>query len=393
MDRPPTVFISAAEPSADQHAAGLIRAARTMDPSLRFVGVAGPHMRDAGCEAIFDLTAHSAMLLSAVRLVGRAMAMYRQCQARFRAEPPDAVVLVDSPALHLRLARMARQAGAPVLYYIAPQLWAWGAGRIRKLRRDVDELAVILPFEEKYFGDRGVRATFVGHPLAEQLRHRRVDEATVAGLRGRGRPFVALLPGSRRHVVKEVLPGQVEVARAIAERFPEAAFGISVAHPGIEELARRIAQSGPQRMLIGTASFAELIEAADLVLVASGTATLDVAMRGRAMIVMYNASRLMYHLIGRWVVRTPHLSLPNIIAGRRIVPEFMPYYRSTEPIAREAVALLADDAARQRMIDDLAKATAGLREGDASARTAELLLGLISRRRDQLVTAGNAGGE
>ncbi|MCO6438884.1 MAG: lipid-A-disaccharide synthase [Phycisphaerae bacterium] len=393
MTPPTKVFISAAEPSADQHAASLIRAVHRADPAVQFAGVAGPKMRDAGCETIFDITGHSAMLLGAVRLVGRAVTYYRRCRERFQSDPPDAVVVVDSPALHLRLARMARRLDLPVLYYIAPQLWAWGSRRISKLRRDVDELAVILPFEEAYFRERGVRATYVGHPLAEQHRERSVDSSIVARLRKDARTFVALLPGSRRHVVKEVLSGQIEVAKAISRQLPGASFGVSVASDGLAEMISRAAEGTGIRVVMERKHYAELLEAADLVLVASGTASLEVAMRGKPMIVMYNASRMMYHLVGRWMVRTPHLSLPNILAGRRIVPEFMPYYRSTDPISAAALELLTNDEVRSRTVEDLRVITEPLRGTDASSRTTGILMQMIERRRSQQACMNSGRGK
>ena len=165
----PLIFISAAEPSADLHAAALIEATTAMCPSVRFVGVAGPRMVEAGCHAIFDMTRHAAMLLGVIGAVGRASRMMRISDECLRRFPFKAAVVVDSPMLHLPLAGRAQAAGVPVLYYIAPQLWAWGAGRMHKLRNRVEAVAAILPFEEAYFRGQGVPATFVGHPLIERL--------------------------------------------------------------------------------------------------------------------------------------------------------------------------------------------------------------------------------
>ena len=207
----PLVFISAAEPSADLHAASLIHAARRQDPSVRFFGVAGPLMQDAGCEAVFDMTSHAAMAAGMFKAIPRALAMLRTSKAALRDRKPDLCVVIDSPILHLKTTRYARRAGVPVLYYIAPQLWAWGAGRINKVRRTVDRLAVIFPFEETYFRERGVPAEYVGHPLFDSLTAREIDEQRVTELKKLGKPLLAILPGSRSHVVQEVFPGQLEV--------------------------------------------------------------------------------------------------------------------------------------------------------------------------------------
>jgi lipid-A-disaccharide synthase len=373
----PLIFISAAEQSADRHGASLIRATLARCPSARFVGVAGPQMVAAGCVSVFDMSRHSAMLLGAFRSVGRGIAMLRITDAHLRRHPFDAAVLIDSPTLHLPLASRAQAAGVPVLYYIAPQMWAWGAHRIYKLRHRTERVAVILPFEEVYFRNQGVDARFVGHPLAEQWAETHVDAGAVQRLRNAGHPVIALLPGSRTHVVESVLPGQLEVAEQVARALPGAAFGVSVANPQVTPVIEGLVADAAIEVAPNTESHAELIQAADLVLVASGTTALEVAFHRRPMIVMYNTSPVFYHLIGRWMIHTPHLSLPNILAGRRIVPEFMPYYRSTRPIAECALDLLRSSELRDRMIRDLDEVTTPLRGGRASERTAAMLLDMV----------------
>lgn len=459
------IFISAAEPSADRHGAELVHTVRATDPEVRFVGVAGPRMVEAGCESIFDMTSHSSMLLSAIWNVGRGARMLNTAEEYLRMHHVDAAVLIDSPTLHLPLAGRARSAGVPVLYYIAPQMWAWGAHRIYKLRHRVDKVACILPFEEEYFRNQGVDARFVGHPLAQQVAQHKLDEKVIAEMRGGNSPYIALLSGSRKHVVNSVLPGQLEIAAKIAAGFPDASFGISVANPQVEPVirtalanqisarglsvseprdssreftnpnpdlqrwanqnrARKEAKIHPSEFRIKTLAASdelrfntytdhlpELISAADLVLVASGTTALEVAFYARPMIVMYQSSPLFYHAVGRWMIKTPHLSLPNILASRssepfirtpsvsrksasgergicganqnpdtaprgeraRIVPEFMPYYASTEPIARCALELLKNASMRERMIADLKQVTQPLRGMNAAKNVGEML--------------------
>jgi len=375
----PLVFISAAEPSADRHGAALIRATHALAPNVRFVGVAGPNMVNAGCDRIFDMTSHAAMLLGVVGAVPRAIRLLNTADRYLRRYPFDAAVVIDSPTLHFPLAFRAKRAGVPVLYYIAPQLWAWGSYRIHKLRHSVDQVAAILPFEQAYFRNQGVDATFVGHPLADTCGPDRYDNERISKIRQAGRPVVALLPGSRTHVVSELLPGQIAVARAILSEFPEAHVGVSVAHDQLRPIVEAAIRRSTLRLHAYPQGRTELIRAADLVLVASGTSTLEVAMHERPMIVMYNASRVFYHLVGRWMIHAPHLALPNILAGREIVPEFMPYYRSTEPITRCAIHLLKSEPARRAMVDSLRTMVAPLKQPRASERTADLLLSIIER--------------
>ena len=377
LKKGPRVFISAAEPSGDLYGAFLIREVRRRRPQAQFVGVAGPAMQAEGCRAIYDMTGHAAMLLGVLGSAGRAMTVLSRTTGEFCGHRYDAAVVIDSPMLHLPVALRAKMRAIPVLYYVAPQLWAWGESRIHKVRARVDELAVILPFEKEYFENLGLQATYVGHPLFDALTQRTADSDLVARIRSLGRPRIAILPGSRKHVVREVLPGQLQVARAICDRFPRAHVGISVASSTVADTIRRQVDQSRCSVTLYPSPNTELLRAADLALVASGTATLEVAHYGCPMIVMYNGSRLMYHLVGRWMVRLKDLSLINILAGRRLVPEFMPYYNSTVPIAQCAIDLLSSSEKLHRMAQDLRRTIAPIRRPGASARTADLLLQMI----------------
>ncbi|MFQ5463629.1 MAG: lipid-A-disaccharide synthase [Phycisphaerae bacterium] len=373
----PLVLISAAEPSADMHGAALIQAVRKVRPKTRFVGNGGPAMADAACEILFDMTAHAAMLHNALGAAGHAYTMLKTATAFLRNNHVDAVVVIDSPTLHLPLAGQAHALGNAVLYYVAPQLWAWGAHRIYQLRHNVDRVAAILPFEESYFQKQGVRATFVGHPLIDSLNAAKPDDRTVKHIRGNADLFVAILPGSRKQVVEQVLPGQIEVAERIAQAVPAARFGVSIAGERVEPVVRDLLRRSPVPINAYRDHHRDLIAAADLVLVASGTASLEVALMGKPLIVMYNASPLIYHLLGRWIIKTPYLSLPNIIAQREIIPEFMPYYRSTEPIAEIAIELLRHPEQRTQVTRELSAALKPLQTKSASQNTAALLLNLM----------------
>jgi len=372
------IFISAAEPSGDLYAAQLIREVRRRRPAVEFLGIAGPAMRSAGCRSVGDMTTHSAMLLGVLGSAKRAWNVLNAAENEFSHQHFDALVVIDSPMLHLPLARRAREHGISVFYYVAPQLWAWGESRVGKLRARVDQMAVILPFEEDYFRQRGLDATYVGHPLFDALATRPADPAEVDRIRAQGAPRVAILPGSRKHVIREVLPGQLAVAGAVCRAFPDTAIGVSVAGTAAEPLVRAIADSCGLPVKLYRERNAELLTAADLTLVASGTATLEVAYYGSPMIVMYNSSRLLYHLMGRWVVRLKQFSLVNILAGTELVPEFMPYYRSTAPIAAKAIELLSKPDRRSDMRRKLAELLEPIRKPGATRRTADLLLAMLN---------------
>ncbi len=359
----------------------MVREIRRIRPESTFVGVAGDCLQQAGCRPIDELTGQATMLFGAVKLAGRAWRRIRRVRRTLVAEPADLAILVDSPALHLPMAKQIKAAGCPILYYIAPQLWAWAPGRIRRLRRRTDGLAAILPFEEGYFRDRGVPVRYVGHPIVEQFQANPPDAEGVRANRGLGQPVVACLPGSRRHVVREVLPGQIEVARAIGARHRGAVFLFAAANPAAAEMIRTAVAGESFAHRIETGGNAEILAAADLALCASGTATLEVAVHRVPMVVMYNGSKWGYQLCGRWLIRTKHLCLVNILADKRIVPEFMPYYTSTEPIAAEALDLLDNPARREQTKADLDQVIESLGTQRAARGVAEMAIEIIERQR------------
>lgn len=376
LAKPPRIFLSAAEPSADLHAASLIQAIRALQPGARFCGVAGPRMQQAGCESIYDMTEHSSMLLGALGHVHHGYRMLGLCRRELTHRPFDAAVVVDSPILNLPVAKLAKAQKVPVLYYIAPQVWAWaGKARIARVRARVDRVACILPFEEPYFRSYGIEAHYVGHPLFAALAAQEPDLAEVARRRSGDAPILAVLPGSRRHVAAENYPGQLQVARALRQHFPDLAVLVSVANEQVRPVIEAESAGGDLPLELLTGQNATMLAAADLALVVSGTATLEAAYHHTPMIVMYNSSRI-YQLV-RWLINTRYFSLPNILANRMLVPEFMPYYTSTEPIVQRALELLRDRQARQRMSSDLAQLVQPFVRTTASQTTAKIVLDMI----------------
>lgn len=385
-NRPPTrtdrprIFISAAEPSADLHGANLIHAFRRRRPDAEFVGIAGPRMQAAGCAAIDNLCERSAMALAVVGSLWRAPGLLRRVNESLRPGAFDAAVFIDSPFLHMKLAPLTRARNIPLLYYIAPQTWAWDERRVKRMRRCIDCLAVILPFEEAYFRGHGIAATYVGHPLFDALVEDVPSPERVAELRGGGSPVVAIFPGSRPHEINEVFPGQLEVAAAIRKRFRDARFLVSVAHDGVAPIIDRYSRAAGVPCECLRSDNAAMAKAADLALVKSGTTTLELAYHHTPMIVMYNHSRVAYELIGKWLIRTKHFSLVNILAGRELVPEFMPYYRSTRPIAERAIELLATQPSLDKIRADLDALMTPIVKTGASDHTAALLEEMIRSR-------------
>jgi lipid-A-disaccharide synthase len=348
------IIISALDNSGEQNAADLVRQLRTMGITDEFIGIGGKEMAGVGCRLLHDISNTSAMLGGVIGALKWAVPVFLNLRKLIIEEKPRLVILVDSPTFNLPLARLAKKHGVKTLYYIAPQVWAWAEFRVKKIQRRVDKLAVILPFEQDYFQKFNIDAEFVGHPFLNRIENSESNPALTSEIKQINRPHVLLMPGSRKHVVHDLLSVQLSACRQIEKTIGPIALSIA-AWPGVIETIQEIIKQNhyeavlhdgtkspfhPNKINLFTQDRRTLIESADLVLAASGTGTLEVAWYGRPMIIMYNASKIGYHLIARWLIRTKFLSLINILAGREIVPEFMPYIRDENKIVEQAVKFL-----------------------------------------------------
>lgn len=374
-DRTYRVFISAVEPSADVHCAGLIAALRRRHPGVRFAGIGGDKMAAAGCALIDRTTDRGAMGLNGLREVGYFLGLLRRIRRSFQSDRPDLVVVCDSPSFNVHVAKAARRAGIPTVFYVAPQLWAWAGWRIGKLRRACDRLCCVLPFEEPWFRTRGVEATFVGNPLVEQLGDLSGNAKTYADLDQR--PLrIGIMPGSRTAEIRSLWRPMQQVALRLRADHPRAQF-VAVA---VNERRRReleVAQVPEFACDYAVDSVYRTSTQVDFALVASGSATLEVAAAGCPMVVMYQIGRIAWHLVGRWVVKAPFFSLVNLIADRELVREFVPYFTSIDPIVDHARRLLADRAGLTELSRDLVALTRPLARKRASEEVAVILLKML----------------
>ena len=383
VERRPIIFLTAAEPSGDDHAAGLILALRQRLPEARFVGAAGPKMAAAGCEVILDLTQSASMLLGPVGNLAHYWRAVRKIQKAIRDIAPDVHVPVDSPALNWHLAKTAKETGAAVMYYIAPQVWAWAPWRIKKVRRLTDRLGCILPFEEEYFRRRGVPADYVGHPMFDNLPPQRPAEAcpdlTEAWVNGTWR--VALLPGSRPGEIKHHVPALVRTAEAIRNRWPKSQCTFTAVTENAAERIRTAADGA--NLPVEVHRTGEVLAESHFAVAVSGTVTLQVAHFGVPMVVLYRVGRVGYHLLGRWILRTRQLSLVNILAGRKIVPELMPWHGSASQVIDAVMDVMGDIGwlveTRSKLLE-LTRPLAVPPPGSASANAAKLVVDLLARR-------------
>jgi len=382
------LMLVAGEESGDAHAAALAGALREMAPAARFefFGSTGARMREAGVESVVredDLAITG--LLEIARALPRFIAAYRALKRAALGRRPDAVVLVDWPDFNLALARALHRRGLRVVYYISPQLWAWRSHRVRQVRRDVDLMLTILPFEREWYAARGVsHVEFVGHPLAGAVRPRETREEFRArhGLE-QDAPMVALLPGSRRKEFERHLPLMLDAAALVSEQIPGARFVVALASRRSAEEAERIIRSHARgaalapRVRLARDEAREALNASDAAAVCSGTATLEAAMLETPLVVVYKESALNWHTLGR-LIEVEHYGLVNLIAGRRLAPELMQHDFTGARLARELLNLLRPEQ-NARTREQLREATARLGEGGASLRAADAVLAALRK--------------
>jgi lipid-A-disaccharide synthase len=345
----PRILILAGEASGDLHGASLARSLAQQCPGIALEGLGGAKMQAAGVRLLSGIERLDIIGVPTLSELRRAFAVFRKLSHYIATTSFDAVVLIDNPGLNLRLARVAKRGGHRVIYYIAPQIWAWNERRIEKLRRYVDRLLVILPFEEEYFGKAGVDCVFVGNPIMDRLQ----SSYDVAGLRSEfgldpQATLIGLLPGSRKSEIQRLLPVMLEAAKILAA---SAKIGAPrrfvLAHAPtvpLELIALLIAQSGVAVTTIPDRAY-DVIAASDALIVASGTATLQTALVGRPMTIVYRTSALTY-AISRRLIKVPWIGLANLIAGRLIAKELIQNDVTGERLARETATLLADPQAR-----------------------------------------------
>ena len=355
---PARVLISAGEASGDLYAAALVRALRRHDPGLRFFGCAGPRMRAEGVEPTVD--ASSLAVVGLVEVVGhipRIHREYRKLIAAAERERPDLAILTDSPDFHLRLAKHLKRLQIPVVYFIAPQVWAWRKGRLKILRERVQRLLCIFPFERKFFAEQRIPTSYIGHPLTQLIR----PSASRAELRERfGIPeqalLIALLPGSRKGEIRRHLPYLRDAAELLRDRVTGSELRFVLALPPGASFRERF--SSPSIQVLEGHTW-DVLACSDLALAASGTVTVEACILNTPMVTFYRVNALSW-LLGKLLVRVPFFSMVNLIAGRRVVPELIQGDMTADRLAREAERLLTDEASRRRMHDDLAGVAAQL---------------------------------
>jgi len=373
------LFFVAGEASGDLHASNVIRAIRSYLPNARISGLGGPLMAGAGCTLLFDLRHELGEAMWFRGLLASLRRVYRIQRATLDyfddpATRPDAVVIVDYPGFNLTLARWMQKRSIPVVYYIPPQIWAWGGWRLRKIAKRIDTAVVVFPFEESIYRPRGVPTCYVGHPLFDYLRQARTrdDFRPFLGV-PEGRKLVSLLPGSRAHEIDVHLPMMLDVADILAAEHKDISFAVSVATDGQYERVQRIVASHTVPAALVREDTFDLMRHSDLCLVTSGTATLETAHFGTPMVVLYKVP-WWHKIIGRLFMRTRRIALVNILAGKEIVPEFFLGRNDVASVADAALEILQSRSRRDAILRDIETLRERIDVPGASDRCARIVL-------------------
>jgi lipid-A-disaccharide synthase len=374
MTHAPAIWINAGETSGDLHGQLLVRGLRQRRPDARFAGMAGPAMRQEGVEPLLATESLSVMGFTEVLAqLPRIVRLLRTVRERMKAMRPDVVVVIDAPDFHFRVVNIAKSLGIPVVYYISPKLWAWRQGRAEFLRRNVDRLVCILPFEVDFYARRGMDVDYVGHPLLDSIRTEAILRTPPAPRR------IGILPGSRRREITGLLPIFSRAAELLAGRFPDLEFVLPVA-PGMERsLVMDHWRSRQPVSLVDSSGRYELMRSCRAIMAASGTATLETALLETPTAVAYTFSRLTYTL-GRLLVKVPYMSLPNLILDAPVFPEFLQGAAHPAALAAAVSQWIPDSPERALMLARLQRLPALLGSGGAAGRAADIILSTMRKQ-------------
>lgn len=370
-------MISCGEPSGDLYAGALVAALRRREPDVEVFGLGGDRLKAAGGELVADFHGLSVTgLTEALAVLPRSFRTLRLLTETARTRRPHALVVIDYPDFNFRLMRAIKRLGVPVIYYVSPQLWAWRAGRMKTMRRLVDRVLPIFPFEAALYREAGVDVRFVGHPLVDMVAPEQTREQLLRRLNlDPAKPVMALLPGSRPNELKRLAPVMAAAAPLIAAAVPGVQFLVARAPNLSDRLFESFGIPGVTlRIVEGRTD--DVLNAAETVVTASGTATVQTALHGKPMVVLYQLSPLTYRL-GRRMARVDMYAMVNLIAGQRVVQELIQDDCTAEAVAAEAVRIATDTEYRGRMIEQLADVCRRLGGSGASERAAEAVLDVV----------------
>ncbi|MGM0424995.1 MAG: lipid-A-disaccharide synthase [Thermodesulfobacteriota bacterium] len=363
-----SIWISAAETSADMHGAKLIQALQEQAPGIHCLGMGGPQMRGQDFQALFRAEELAIVgLTEAISKLPKVLMLYKRIKQALHQERPQALVLIDAPDFHFHLAKIASKMGIPVYYYISPQVWAWRKGRVKFLQKYVRKVLCILPFEKEFFAYHGIDVEFVGHPILQQMEGAGLEEISAQ------QETIGLMPGSRKKEVSSLLPAFVSAARIITASRPGVRFKLIQA-PGVSQ--GMIQELWPRDLPCEVIHFAERypqIKSCQLVLAASGTASLECALLQVPALVAYRLSWISY-LVGKLAIQVPYISIPNLVLDSAVYPELIQSAANGPDLARYALDWLQQPEEMDRVKAQLAKLQALLGSARASQTSASIIL-------------------
>jgi lipid-A-disaccharide synthase len=379
----PNIMVVAGEASGDQHAARLVRAIRDRLPQAEFYGIGGEALAAQGMR--LACRAEDLAVIGLTEVFHKIPTIWRALWALWRYlrdERPDLTILVDFPDFNFLVLRLARRFRVPVMYYISPQVWAWRRGRVKTIARLVNRMVVIFPFEEEFYQQHEVAVTYVGHPLLEtfpalpprpQLRDRFGIQANDLA--------VALLPGSRSGEISQLLPEMLAGAAQLREKLPNCRFLLPLAATAPGDLVERLVSQAKVPVAIHQGQTYEILAAADIALVASGTATLETALLGTPMVIMYRIASLSYY-VGKLLIRVPHIGMANLLAEEGLFPELIQHDVTPAQITTAVLQVIRDPEHMARISAGLKRIRLRLGGPGASARAAEVALDLLGKSKN-----------
>jgi lipid-A-disaccharide synthase len=375
------VMIVAGEASGDIYGADLVRKSHLLDPGLHFFGIGGARMREAEVETLIDSADMAVMgLVEVLKHFGVITSAFIKLKKILLEDPPSLLILIDYPGFNLRLAKVAKKAGVKVLYYISPKVWAWKAGRIKKIAASVNQMAVIFPFEVALYEKAGVPVSFVGHPMLDLVNvNMNRDEAAASFNLDPTRKIIGLFPGSRKSEIERILPAILASAVLLKNRFPDLQFVLPLASTLADsDILHSIAESGVE-VVITRDRIHDLIRACDAVISVSGTVTLEIALIGTPMVIIYKLASTTYMLAKR-LVKIEHIGLCNIVAGETVVKELIQEEASPEKISAEIEKIIGNVLYTIEMKQKLAAVRSQLKCGGASENVARLAIAAMESR-------------
>jgi lipid-A-disaccharide synthase len=374
------LFISAGEPSGDLHGANLIQALRNRQPGIEFDGFGGERMTAAGCNLLYPLSQHATMgFLPVLRSVPFFARLLERTCRHLLNHRPDALVMIDYPGFHWHLARRAKELGIPVVYFIPPQLWAWGGWRIAKMRRSVSRVLCTLPFEEKWYRQRYVPVEYVGHPYWDELYAQKLDPQFMAEQLARPGEVVALLPGSRRQEIEHNVPVLLRAAERVHARRPDVHFLVACLKPEQARRVRELARGSNLPLEVHDGRTPEIIETAHSCMAVSGSVSLELLFRVKPTVVLYKV-KPGWVWVSRILLKCPYISLPNLLAGKALFPEYLTTGCPADAMAEHVVDWLNDDAAYAERCKELRALRDRVAIPGACERAAERVLEMVGGR-------------